>query len=98
MWYTLGMKDKGFLKQIASWPEADQQEIAEVAREIESRRKGLSSGACRILKKERVVAQHTDVDVTLAPYISSVSVRALGEDLYVPRVQSRAGFDSIANH
>ena len=41
MWYTLVMKDKSFLKQIASWPEADQQEIAEVAREIESRRTGV---------------------------------------------------------
>jgi hypothetical protein len=29
------------LKAIASWPEADQQEIAEVAREIESRRTGV---------------------------------------------------------
>jgi hypothetical protein len=33
--------DKNLLKQIASWPEADQQEIAEVAREIESPRTGL---------------------------------------------------------
>jgi predicted transcriptional regulator len=33
--------DRNLLKRIASWPEADQQEIAEVAREIESRRTGL---------------------------------------------------------
>jgi predicted transcriptional regulator len=33
--------DKSLIKQIASWPEADQQEIAEVAREIESRRTGV---------------------------------------------------------
>ena len=28
-------------EQIASWPEADQEELAEVAREIEARRTGL---------------------------------------------------------
>lgn len=29
------------LEQVASWPEADQEELAEVAREIEARRTGL---------------------------------------------------------
>jgi predicted transcriptional regulator len=33
--------DKALIKQIASWPEPDQQEIAAVAREIESRRTGI---------------------------------------------------------
>jgi predicted transcriptional regulator len=33
--------DKNLLKQIASWPEADQQELVEVAREIEFRRTGI---------------------------------------------------------
>lgn len=33
--------DKNLLKEIASWPEADQQELVEVAREIESRRTGI---------------------------------------------------------
>jgi predicted transcriptional regulator len=33
--------DKSLLKEIASWPEADQQELVEVAREIESRRTGI---------------------------------------------------------
>jgi hypothetical protein len=37
----MSRNDKSLLKQIASWPEADQQEIAEVAREIESRRTGI---------------------------------------------------------
>jgi predicted transcriptional regulator len=34
-------KDKKLLQEIASWPEADQQELAEVAREIESRHSGI---------------------------------------------------------
>jgi hypothetical protein len=33
--------DKKLFQKIASWPEAEQQEIAEVAREIESRRTGI---------------------------------------------------------
>jgi hypothetical protein len=33
--------DKNLIQQIASWPEADQQEIAAIAREIESRRTGI---------------------------------------------------------
>lgn len=33
--------DKTLIRQIESWPEADQQEIAAIAREIESRRTGI---------------------------------------------------------
>jgi hypothetical protein len=33
--------DKKLLQEIASWPEEDQQEIVEVAREIESRHTGI---------------------------------------------------------
>lgn len=33
--------DKSLIAEIASWPEADQQEIAALAREIESRRTGI---------------------------------------------------------
>lgn len=33
--------DKSLIQQIATWPEADQEEIAAVAREIESRRTGI---------------------------------------------------------
>ena len=32
---------KKFLEQVASWPEEDQEELAEVAREIEARRTGV---------------------------------------------------------
>ena len=32
---------KAFLERVASWPEEDQEELAEVAREIEARRKGV---------------------------------------------------------
>lgn len=43
LWYNRGMSrdDKNLIQQIASWPEADQQEIAAIAREIESRRTGI---------------------------------------------------------
>lgn len=37
----MSREDKNLFKQIASWPEADQDEIAAVAREIESRRTGI---------------------------------------------------------
>jgi predicted transcriptional regulator len=33
--------DKKLLEQIASWPKEDQEELVEVAREIESRRTGV---------------------------------------------------------
>ena len=32
---------KDILKRVATWPEQDQEELAEVAREIEARRKGV---------------------------------------------------------
>ena len=32
---------KAFLERVASWPEEDQEELAEVAREIEARRNGV---------------------------------------------------------
>jgi hypothetical protein len=35
---------KAFLERVASWPEEDQEELAKVAREIEARRKGVSTG------------------------------------------------------
>ncbi len=52
------MSDKSFLKQIESWPEEDQQEIAEVAREIESRRTGIyrMSDAERVAVREGIDA------------------------------------------
>jgi len=34
-------RNKQLLEQIASWPEEDQEELVEVAREIESRRTGI---------------------------------------------------------
>jgi len=43
MWYTAAMSPttKKILEQVASWPEEDQEELAEVAREIEARRSGV---------------------------------------------------------
>ena len=43
MIYLVGMSPivKAFLERVASWPEEDQEELAEVAREIEARRKGV---------------------------------------------------------
>jgi hypothetical protein len=43
LWYnpTMSRDDKTLIQQISSWPEADQEEIAAVAREIESRRTGI---------------------------------------------------------
>lgn len=34
-------KTKALLEQVQSWPEEDQEELADVAREIESRRSGI---------------------------------------------------------
>lgn len=43
LWYNPNMSrdDKTLIRQIASWSEADQEEIAALAREIESRRTGI---------------------------------------------------------
>ena len=43
MWYTFEMSPnvKHILEHVASWPEEDQEELAEVAREIEARRSGV---------------------------------------------------------
>ena len=43
MCYSVGMspKFKELLQQVESWPEEDQQELAEVARVIEARRTGV---------------------------------------------------------
>lgn len=43
VWYKLNMSPgtKTLLEQVQSWPEEDQEELAAVAREIESRRNGV---------------------------------------------------------
>ena len=43
MWYIEAMSPttKKILEQVTSWPEEDQEELAEVAREIEARRTGV---------------------------------------------------------
>ena len=41
------------LEQVQSWPEEDQEELAEVAREIESRR----SGVYRLSDEERIAVR-----------------------------------------
>lgn len=37
----MNAKARGLLKQVETWPEADQEELMAVAREIESRRTGV---------------------------------------------------------
>ena len=50
-------KTKTLLEQVQSWPEEDQEELAEAAREIESRR----SGIYRLSDDERAaIRQGTD--------------------------------------
>ena len=46
-------KTKTLLEQIQSWPEEDQEELADVAREIESRR----SGVYRLSDEERAAVR-----------------------------------------
>ena len=43
LWYTFSIspKVKEILQHVASWPEEDQDELAEYAREIEARRTGV---------------------------------------------------------
>ena len=45
--------NKNLLEQVASWPEEDQEELVEVAREIESRRTGIY----RLSDDERVAVR-----------------------------------------
>ena len=55
MWYTdlMSPKVKEILRQVESWPEEDQEELAEVARGIESRR----SGIYRLSDEERAAVR-----------------------------------------
>jgi hypothetical protein len=46
-------KTKALLEQVQSWPEEDQEELADAAREIESRR----SGVYRLSDDERVAVR-----------------------------------------
>jgi predicted transcriptional regulator len=46
-------KTKTLLEQVQSWPEEDQEELADVAREIESRR----SGMYRLSDEERAAVR-----------------------------------------
>lgn len=46
-------KTKALLEQVQSWPEEDQEELADVAREIESRR----SGVYRLSDDERMAVR-----------------------------------------
>jgi hypothetical protein len=46
-------KTKALLEQVQSWPEADQEELADVAREIQSRR----SGVYQLSDDERVAVR-----------------------------------------
>jgi hypothetical protein len=46
-------KTKALLEQVQSWPEEDQEELADFAREIESRR----SGVYRLSDEERVAVR-----------------------------------------
>jgi len=48
---------KNILEKVASWPEEDQEELAEVAREIEARRIGIYH-----LSEEERVAVRTGMD------------------------------------
>ena len=48
---------KNILEKVASWPEEDQEELAEVAREIEARRTGIYH-----LSDEERVAVRTGMD------------------------------------
>jgi hypothetical protein len=43
IWYTFGMTEdtKEILRRIENWPQEDQEELIEVAREIEARRTGV---------------------------------------------------------
>ena len=46
-------KTKTLLEQVQSWPEEDQEELADVAREIESRR----TGVYRLSDEERIAVR-----------------------------------------
>lgn len=54
---------KDILRKISSWPEEDQEELAEIAREIEARRTGvyvLSEEERRAIAESRLSAFATD--------------------------------------
>jgi hypothetical protein len=63
---------KTLLEQIQSWPEEDQEELADVAREIESRR----SGVYRLSNDERAAVRAGMDDARRGDFASNEEIEA----------------------
>ena len=61
------------LEQVESWPEEDQEELAEYAREIEARR----SGVYRLSEDERAALAQSAEDVRLGRFASDEQIAAI---------------------
>jgi predicted transcriptional regulator len=63
---------KALLEQVQSWPEEDQEELAEIAREIESRR----SGVYRLSDDERASVRAGMDDARRGDFASEEEIEA----------------------
>ena len=66
-------KVKEILQHVASWPEEDQEELAEVARDIEARRTGMY----RLSEEERHAIQKSLAEVRAGRFASDAEIDAI---------------------
>ena len=66
-------KVKEILQHVASWPEEDQEELADVARDIEARRTGMY----RLSDEERHAIQESLADVRASRFASDAEIDAI---------------------
>jgi predicted transcriptional regulator len=66
-------KAKEILQHVASWPEEDQEELAEVARDIEARR----TGAYRLSDEERQAIKEGLADARAGRFASDTEIDAI---------------------
>jgi predicted transcriptional regulator len=63
---------KAILERVASWPEKDQEELAEVAREIEARRTGIYE----LTVDEEAAIQEGIADLESGRFVSEEEIRS----------------------
>jgi predicted transcriptional regulator len=73
-WYVLAMNStvKTILERVATWPERDQEELAEVAREIEARRTGIYE----LSAEEEIAIREGLADLDQGKWVSEESMRS----------------------
>ncbi len=72
---------KQLLERITSWPEEDQEELAEVARDIEARR----TGVYRLSEEERRAIKESLADARAGRFASDQDIEAIFKKAHAAR-------------